>query len=150
MMFWIYLYCGDFAHLSGSGDFIWWCILILWHVYFGDVWLISAATVDESYICMLFEFWCEDVTSISWIFMLFACIIALIEIGRYIHLLLKNNLIKGIILKWPQILCLWYMYVKWMWNVKISSHMYLIDVSIPFSVIWPKSLTGITRSRNFV
>ena len=57
--------------------------MILWHVYFGDVWLISAATVDESYICMLFEFWCEDVASISWIYALFACIIALIEIGRY-------------------------------------------------------------------
>ena len=49
----------------------------------GDVWLISAATVDEFYICMLFEFWCEDVASISWIFILFACIIALIEIGCY-------------------------------------------------------------------
>jgi len=35
------------------------------------------------YICMLFEFWCEDVASISWIFMLFVCIIALIEIRRY-------------------------------------------------------------------
>jgi len=46
-----------------------------------DVRLISAATVDEFYICMLFESWCEDVASISWIFILFACIIALIEIG---------------------------------------------------------------------
>jgi len=27
--------------------------------------------------------WCEDVASISWIYALFACIIALIEIGRY-------------------------------------------------------------------
>jgi len=32
--------------------------------------------------------WCEDVASISWIFILFACIIALMEIGRYIGLLL--------------------------------------------------------------
>ena len=30
--------------------------------------------------------WCEDVASISWIFILFACIITLIEIGRYIRL----------------------------------------------------------------
>ena len=73
------LCCWDFTHFLGFGDFIWWCILILCHVYFGDVWL--AATVDESYICTLFEFWCEDVASISWIFILFACIIALIEIG---------------------------------------------------------------------
>jgi len=52
-------------------------------VYFGDVWLKSAATVEKSYICMLFEFSCVDVASISWIFILFACIIALIEIGCY-------------------------------------------------------------------
>ena len=77
------LCCWDFAHVSGFGDFIWWCILILWHVYFGDVWIISVATVEKSYICMLFEFWCEDVASISWINALFACFIALIEIGRY-------------------------------------------------------------------
>ena len=83
MIFWIYLCYGDFTHLSRFGDFIWWCILILWHVYFGDVWFISAATVQTFYIYMLFEFWCEDVASISWIFILFACIIALIEIGRY-------------------------------------------------------------------
>jgi len=31
----------------------------------------------------VFEFWCEDVASISWINTLFACIIALIEIGCY-------------------------------------------------------------------
>jgi len=49
-----------------------------------DVWFISVVTVDEFYICMLFEFWCEDVASISWIFILFTCIIALIEIGHYI------------------------------------------------------------------
>jgi len=49
----------------------------------GDVWLISAATVDEFYIFMLLEFGCEDVAFISWIFVLFACFIALLEIGRY-------------------------------------------------------------------
>jgi len=78
--------------------YIWWCILILWHVYFGDVRLISAATVDESYICMLFEFWCEDVASISWIFMLFACIIALIEIGCYISMQHKLLFVDSIAL----------------------------------------------------
>jgi len=41
--------------LSGFGDFIYGCMLILWHVYFGDVWFISAATVDESYKCMLYD-----------------------------------------------------------------------------------------------
>ena len=72
-----------FCPCVGTWRFLWWCILILWHVYFGDVWLISVVTVDESYICMLFEFWCDDVASISWICALFACIIDLIEIGRY-------------------------------------------------------------------
>ena len=88
------LCCWDFTHLSWFGDFIWWCILILWHVYFGDVWLISAATVEKSYIRMLFEFWCEDVASISWIFILFACIIALIEIGCYKDHDEHNNILK--------------------------------------------------------
>jgi len=83
MILWIYLCCGDFTHFSGFGDFIWWCILILWHVYFGDLWFISVATVDESYICMLFGFLVEDVASISWVNALFACIITLIEIERY-------------------------------------------------------------------
>jgi len=77
------LCCWVFAHVSRFGDFIWWCILIVWHVFFGDVWFISAGTVEKFYICMMFGFWYEDVSSISWIFALFACIIALIEIGRY-------------------------------------------------------------------
>jgi len=80
-----------FCPYVGSWRFLRWCILILWHVYFGDVWLISAATVEESYICMLFEFWCEDVASISWINALFACFIALIEIRRYKQPLRQEN-----------------------------------------------------------
>jgi len=76
------LCCWDFTHVSGFGDFIWWCILISWHVYFGDVWFISTATVEKFYICMLMLF-VEDVASISWIYVLFACIIALREIRRY-------------------------------------------------------------------
>jgi len=50
---------------------------------FGDVCYISAATFlrDFIYACCLRSI--EDVTSISWIFVLFACIIALIEVGRY-------------------------------------------------------------------
>ena len=48
--------------MSGFGDFICWCMMILWHVYFGDVWLISAVTVDGLYTCMLFDiFWWRDV-----------------------------------------------------------------------------------------
>jgi len=54
MILWIYLCYVDFAHLLDFGDLIYGCMLILRHVYFGDLWLISAATVDESYICMLF------------------------------------------------------------------------------------------------
>jgi hypothetical protein len=38
------------------GDVICGCMMILWHVYFDDVWFISAATVKDFYICMLFEF----------------------------------------------------------------------------------------------
>jgi len=68
--------------MLGFEVFIWWCILISWHVYFGDVWFISAATVEKFYICMLMLF-VEDVASISWINVLFVCFIALIEIGRY-------------------------------------------------------------------
>jgi len=37
MILWIYLCYGDFAHLSGFGDLIYGCMLILRHVYFGDV-----------------------------------------------------------------------------------------------------------------
>jgi len=73
----------SFCPYVGTWRFLWWCILILWHVYFGDVWILSATTVEEFYICLLFEFLCEDVASISWIYALFACFIALIEIGRY-------------------------------------------------------------------
>ena len=83
MILWIYLCYGEFAHLSGFGDLIYGCMLILWHVFFGDVWLLSAATAEDFYICMLFELLCEDVASISWIYALFACFIALIEIGCY-------------------------------------------------------------------
>ena len=39
------------------------------------------------YICMLKFIFVDDVASISWIYTLFACFIALIEIGRYkLHL----------------------------------------------------------------
>jgi len=69
--------------MSGFGVFIWWCILISWHVYSGDVWFISAATIEKFYICTLMLF-VEDVASISWIYVLFACFIAIIEIGHYI------------------------------------------------------------------
>jgi len=62
MIHWIYLRYGDFAHLSGFGDFIYGCMLILWHVYFGDVWFISAATVENFYKCMLYDIcWRRDV-----------------------------------------------------------------------------------------
>ena len=50
-----------FAHLSDFGDFMWY-IWSLWLVYFGDVWFISAATVENFYICMLFDiYWRRSV-----------------------------------------------------------------------------------------
>jgi len=55
MILWIYLRYGDFAYLSGFGDFIYGCMLILWHVYFGDVWFTTAATDEKFYKCMLHD-----------------------------------------------------------------------------------------------
>jgi len=57
------LCCWDFTHFTGFGDFIWWCILIFWHVYFGDVCYMSAAYLFEI-LCMLYlgeflETWCQ-------------------------------------------------------------------------------------------
>ena len=51
-------------------------------ISFGDVCYISVATVEEFYIAFFFSF-IGDVTSISWIFILFACFIALIKIWCY-------------------------------------------------------------------
>jgi len=73
-----------FCPFVGFWRFYLWMYVDLMTCILGDVWFISAATVENFYTCMLFEFWCEDVASISWIFALFACIIALIEIGCYI------------------------------------------------------------------
>jgi hypothetical protein len=62
-----------------------------WHVYVGDIRFVSAATVEMLYIYIyiyiyIYAWWFGfrwDVASISWIYVLFACFIALIEIGRY-------------------------------------------------------------------
>jgi len=62
----------------------------LWHVYFGDVCFISAAAVEEFLHMHVVLESVEDVTSISWIFVLFACFIALIEVGRYINRVLYS------------------------------------------------------------
>ena len=83
LLFWHWFMLLRFCPFVGFWRFHLWMYVVLMTCILGDVWLISAATVDEFYICMLFEFWCEDVASISWIFILFVCIIALIEIGRY-------------------------------------------------------------------
>ena len=40
--------------MSGFEDFVGDLFMSLWHVYFGDVCFISAATFEEFYICMLF------------------------------------------------------------------------------------------------
>jgi hypothetical protein len=77
--------------LSGLGGFYmmmyWWP----WHVYVGDKWFVSDVTIEVLYIyiSMWWFGFCLDVASISWIFAIFACFIALIEIGRYTDHFLK-------------------------------------------------------------
>jgi hypothetical protein len=53
-----------------------------WHVYVGDIWVHPLCCWDILYMHDEFGF-CWDVASISWIYVIFACFIALIEIGRY-------------------------------------------------------------------
>ena len=108
----------SFCPYVGTWRFLWWCILILWHVYFRDVWLLSAATVEEFYICMLFEFLCENVASISWIYALFACFIALIEIWRYRnnHSQISSYLLVGRILNFH---CLLHLNYGGLWKNKL-------------------------------
>jgi len=45
--------------------------------------LLPAAMFDEIFMHVLFGDFIEDVTSISWIFIIVACFIALIEVGHY-------------------------------------------------------------------
>jgi len=81
-LFWTDLCCWDFTHLLGFGDFIWWYMFefmtcILWRCM-----IYIRCNFWEIFIYMILRF-IGDVTSISWIFVLFACFITLIEIGCY-------------------------------------------------------------------
>jgi len=71
-LFWIYLRYGDFAHLSGFGDFIYGCMLFLWHVYLVmydlyPLWLL----MNFIYACLSYpNFWpkvLHSYTVWSWI-----------------------------------------------------------------------------------
>jgi len=67
----------------------WWILymhvvwILMWRrsVYFLNIYIIRVYYHFNRNKAL--QFWCEDVASISWIFILFACIITLIEIGRY-------------------------------------------------------------------
>jgi len=82
MLFWIYFVeiypCAEFGYYSC------WCIYELMTWLF-EVYAIYPLRcfVEIFYACCFGEF-IEDVTSISWIFIIFACFITLIEVGRYI------------------------------------------------------------------
>jgi hypothetical protein len=79
---WIYVsyMLRSFIHCRISEITFMTCV-VLWHVILVIYELYSAATA-ENFICMSVGF-CWDVASISWIFAIFACFIALIEIRRY-------------------------------------------------------------------
>jgi len=64
-------------------------MLMTW--LFGDVCYLSTATFCEIFSMHVLRT-TEGVTSISWIFVLFACFIALIEVWRYTRYLLLWNL----------------------------------------------------------
>ena len=81
-LFWIDLCCWDFTHLSGFGDFIWWCLIEFMTCIFWRCMLYIRCDFWEIFICMFLEvYWRRDV------YFLNICIIhvfyRLIEIGRY-------------------------------------------------------------------
>jgi len=73
----------SFAYMSGFGYYILWMYLLLM------TWLLEVYAIFPLW-CFIVEIFMhvnielfEDVTSISWIFIIFAWFIALIEVGRY-------------------------------------------------------------------
>jgi len=86
---WISLCCGDFSHMSGFEYFIYGCIYELMTWLF-EVYVIFRCEVCWNFYTCWFGEFKEDVTSISWIIIIFACFIALIEVKRYnMHLTMK-------------------------------------------------------------
>ena len=81
--FWICLCRWSFTQLSEFGDFMYWCILSIWHVYLELYAIYPLRSCLNIYACYICGSRFGDVTSISWINVLFTCIIALIEIGCY-------------------------------------------------------------------
>jgi hypothetical protein len=86
------LFCWDFSHLSGLGGrymMLYFdhgmCMLEIYDFY--PLQLLRRFI----YACLL-DF-CWDVASISWIYLLFTCFIALIEIGRYNYRLYVDELV---------------------------------------------------------
>jgi len=69
-----------------------WCF---WHAIWRCMLIIHCNIFEKILACMFLRT-IEDVTSVSWIFVLFVCFIALIEAGNYIvrefHLVLSLNL----------------------------------------------------------
>jgi len=78
------LRCWDFTHVSGFGYYFIWMYLWVddmttWGVCYISAVMFYCWNFFMHVNCELFE----DVTSISWIFIIFAWFIALIEVGRY-------------------------------------------------------------------
>ena len=74
--------------------------------------IIHCDVFDKILECMFFRS-IEDVTSISWIFILFACFIALVEVGRYTYNFKSHHLQE---VSWGKIL----------WPIHIPPSKYLI------------------------
>jgi len=70
--------------MSGLGDFyddVYWS----YDMYILEMYDFYPLRLLKNFIYACYLNWCEDVASFSWIYALFASIIALIEIGRYIY-----------------------------------------------------------------
>jgi len=80
MIFLIYLCCWDLPICRV------WIFMLVMYLWVDDmaIWdlcyLSTAMFVEKFYACLFGEFF-KDVTSISWVFIIFTCFIALIEVG---------------------------------------------------------------------
>jgi len=94
IIFWIYLCCGYFAHISGFEYFIYGCTyeLTTWPFKVYAIFPLWCFIV-EIFMHVNWELF-EGVTSISWIIVIFAYFIALIEVRRYSIMWSKEKFIK--------------------------------------------------------
>jgi len=83
LLFWCWLCWWDFTHMLRLKIYLGDVFMMYMTWLFGDVCYLSVATFLRIFFIMHVLITIEDVTSISWIFVLFACFIALIEAGRY-------------------------------------------------------------------